>query len=177
MVPHFVTLDTKRAVRYESLARTAYDCLEWVGENDPAGRRANIVVTKDGTPDWVTDVIYAAHGEMLPDDRTYSLVQDALELIANGASEDSDHEFADSAVDVYTSDRFAWLASNLNRQSYVDEARESGLADPDSDIADLIGAGQYVEAQTVYAAVYRALEDHLADVEAESDDDGSDASS
>lgn len=155
----------------ESIAKLAYDCLEYVHENDPAGRRPNIVVTRDNSPEWVTDIIYSAHDGMLPDDRTYALVQDALELIADGASEDSDHEFADAAVDIYTHDRYEWLSSNLNRSSYVDEARSEGLISPDAEIAEQIGAGQYVEATRVYAAVYRAVEERLADVEAEADDE------
>lgn len=121
--------------------------------------------TKDGTPDWVTDLIREAHDGMLPDDWRYDCIHAALEAIADGDEEGND--FADAYVDVYTSDLHAWLASNNTRSSYVDDAiTEMGRSDRgiDGDIA----TGQYMEACEVFASVLQSCEeiaDELTDQE------------
>lgn len=119
---------------------------------------ATFVRVKDGAPDWVTDLVHEAHGEMLPDDWRYQLAADAAEAIADGT--DDPGEFADGHVDVYTFDRFAWLSSHLARQGYVDTAAEEfGLpADGDFSVVDAIGRGQYVEAGEVFGLVLAFLE-------------------
>src|SRR4051812_18222176 len=87
-----------------------------------------IVTLKDGRPDWLQELVYTAHGDFGPDDWRYQAIEAAIDAI-HDASEDADrseigHDFADSHVDVYTGARLAWLASNLNRPGYVDEACE-----------------------------------------------------
>ena len=123
-------------------------------ENDP---ESTFVRTKEGTPEWVTQLVYA-HGDFLPDDWRYRKIMDALEFIADSDDpEDNSGEFADTAVDIYTSDRLAWLASNLNRIGYTDEAvSEFGAGEP-MDIVTMIGWGQYAESEEIYQAVLAAL--------------------
>ena len=125
---------------------------------------------KDGAPEWMTDVFHAAHGDMLPDDWRYACAFAACSEIADVDLDDADdagdagHEFADSYVDTYTAARLQWLASNLNRLAYCDEACEEGLCAADADIADRIGAGQYVEALEVFNAVVGALAERVEEL-------------
>lgn len=128
--------------------------------------------TIDATPEWVADMIREAHadhiGDFLPDDRRYLLIRDALDFIeeqGDAASADDCGDFADSAVDVYTSDRIAWLASHLDRLAYCDAAQDYMGADAEGGIADMIGMGQYMEASLVYASVFDVLEDRAAALE------------
>lgn len=127
----------------------------------------------DGSPEWVTDLVHAAHGsDFLPDDYRYKWAADACEWIAESDDPDDVGEFADSAVDVYTGRRLAWLASNLNRPSYCDDAVADmgGYSDGEYGrgggerlgIIDMIGLGQYAEASEVYGLVLSFLEDSVA---------------
>lgn len=119
----------------------------------------------NGRPDWVQELARDAHGDFLPDDWKYATIEAALDHIGDGDYETADdareaaQEFADGAVDVYTSDRYEWLSSNLRRGGYVDQARDDFGAS-DSHVDD-IGRGQYLEAQEIYEAVVDALETRL----------------
>jgi hypothetical protein len=121
-----------------------------------------ITVLKDDAPEWVSDLVFAAHGsDFLPDDWRYEKIGEALDFIADSDDpEDGYGEFADGAVDVYTHDRLAWLSSNLNRPAYCDEAVEE-LGSESSDIIERIGLGQYYEANEIYGLVLRALEETI----------------
>ena len=116
------------------------------------------VHTVGDVPEWVTTLLYEAHGGFMPDDHKYSLIFDALVHISDSDDPEDDHsEFADNAVDVYTMAKFRWLASDLRRQGYVDDAvSEFGLEYDGLD--RLIGMGQYMEANEVYGSVLRSLE-------------------
>lgn len=125
---------------------------------------------RDGAPEWIGDVTYAAHGagDILPDDYRYEWTRAALAHIADGGYDTADDarddawEFADSSVGVMNATRFAWLASDLSRQGYVDEAMsEFG---PFDSIAQAIGAGMAREAEEVYYEVVQALENHAENV-------------
>ena len=130
-------------------------------------------VLRDGSPQWMTDVAMAAHGDMLPDDWRYSAIEDAAGWIAgaDGSADldDEAHAFADANVDVYNADRTAWLSSHLDRAGYVDEAREEYDATDDGIMAD-IGRGQYVELLEVYTSVLSELR-AIADEDEDTDED------
>lgn len=118
----------------------------------------SFVRVKDGAPDWVTDLVYDAHGDFLPDDWRYACIRSALDWLAGSESSiDDANEFADGEVDAYTANRFAWLSSNLSRQAYVDEAVDEFGAPDEFSIADAVGLGQYMEAQEVYQSVLESL--------------------
>lgn len=155
----------------QDLAREASSYFERAyrvdGDEDSA-----YVRTKDGTPEWVRDLVQSAHGEMFPDDWRYDQIENALDHIADSDDpEDSRHEFADNAVDVYNAARFAWLASNIDRQYYCDEAQNEFGIDPDATITDRIGLGQYFEADEVYGLTLQALGARWTDVQQGDDDD------
>lgn len=129
---------------------------------------SSFVRTKDNRPDWLTELIYEAHGDLLPDDWRYACISAALDFIEEGCDpDDGPSEFADGHVDVYTHARLAWLSSNLTRPGYVDEARSEGLTSSETDIVEAIGVGQYLEAQEVFASVYQSLTNRLEELELE----------
>ena len=115
---------------------------------------------KDDAPEWVRALVRKAHGDFLPDDWRYSIIRSAIGYIYEmDDPNDCDAWAEETAVDTYTSDRLAWLASNINRPAYCDQAREE-YGEPwrtDQGLIGLIGMGQYVEALEIYSLVLEAL--------------------
>src|SRR5581483_10250175 len=116
------------------VAREAYDCFEVAHRGDDPEQP--YVRVKDGSPEWVTELVYAAHGEFLPDDWRYQSIRSCLGDIADNEPAELDDyqaEWADANVDVYNGARCAWLASDLRRGGYCDEAaQEFGFQIDDS---------------------------------------------
>jgi hypothetical protein len=159
-------------VSVQSLAAEAYACFEQArratGDTATGPREdgERYWRTKDGTPDWVRDLVHAAHGGMLPDDWRYATIAHALESLARGTDPDDSGEFADGYVDVYNHDRLTWLASYGYRQGYVDDACAQFGTLADASIMDRIGLGQYLEASEVFSSVVSSLEDRMDEVSA-----------
>lgn len=157
---------TSSMATIQDLAGIAYDSFESFKRD---GSEDTIYKLKDDRPEWVYELVRDAHGDFFPDDWRYEAIMDACGWIHDNDGDDDSGEFADQKVDVYTSDRIAWLASSLDRVSYCDEAAaEFGAGDTATDIVAMIALGQYAELSEVYGLVYRALEEK-ADAE---DDDG-----
>lgn len=120
----------------------------------------SIVTLRDDAPQWVRDLVHHAHDEFLPDDWRYEAIYSAVEFLADEDNDpDDSHEWADGLVDVYNAARAAWLGSHLYRGGYCNEAVAEGLVEPEADIYDRIGVGQYVEAREVWGLVVGALRD------------------
>lgn len=115
------------------------------------------VTIREDAPEWVQPVVFAAHGDFLPDDWRNEAIRSAAAALADGADPDDGGEWADSQVDTYNAARYAWLASNINRAGYCDEAQEAGIASESASVAELIGAGQYMEASEVWSLLVQAL--------------------
>lgn len=115
----------------------------------------------DGSPEWMTDAIQAAHGGMMPDDTRYGMIRDVAFRMADADDseiEDS-HEAVDGLVDVYNNALTAWLASHNLRAGYCDEALEDRggrLGDGDG-IINVIMWGQFAEYREIWAALSEAL--------------------
>ena len=109
---------------------------------------------------WITGMIYSAHGGMSPDDHKYDMIYAALYAIAyDNADPDDMLETADSMVSVYYNARSAWLSSHGERRDYVNDATsEYG---PRDDISDAIAQGWFMEAMEVCASVVKSLRDEL----------------
>lgn len=131
-----------------------------------------IIALKDGAPQWVRDLVRKAHGDFLPDDWRYASIRSALGAIHDADATDEDAlddlsaEWADGNVDVYNAARTAWLASNLNRAAYCDDAAAEFGGD-DRNVMDLIGLGQYMESSEVFASVAGSLRERLEELELE----------
>ena len=139
------------------LAKTAAQCFE-------TAKRENgddFYKLTDGSPEWVTELVHKAHGDdFLPDDYRYKWAGDACEFIAETEDpEDGAGEFADQSVDVYNWGRLQWLASNLQRAGYCDEAAAEYGPKLTYNIIETIGMGQYAEAYEVYGLVFNFLQD------------------
>lgn len=129
--------------------------------------------TKEGTPQWVTDLIFAAHdnGEMLPNDERYKFIQDALYILSEIEDADEPHERIDSDVDVYNHDLLQWVASHLSRAYYVDEAIKEFGWNEERGLFGALMVGQYSERMEVYNSVKQSLEALIEDEDEDEDED------
>ena len=113
---------------------------------------------RDGSPSWMRDVCFAAHNEggIPPDDYRYRFIAECLEAIVE-SDEDPSDAVREVEPDCYTADLTAWLASNVGRVYYLDEAASLGLREDFSGF-DLLMAAQQCEIWEVGDAVIAALE-------------------
>lgn len=117
---------------------------------------------RDGSPEWMTDAIHAAHGDMLPDDWRYKAIravaQAMADLDADSDLDDSAHEACDSLVDIYTSGLTAWLASRADRYCYCDDAAEEIGVESGAGIIQRLQLGQFAEYREIWDSLRQALE-------------------
>ena len=73
----------------------------------------------DDAPEWVRDMVYAAHDGMMPDDYRYMFVARALDRIDE--ADDVNDIMIDDPFSTDTSDLTAWLESNARRIAYFDD--------------------------------------------------------
>jgi hypothetical protein len=144
----------------KKLAETALNCFE-VRTRDNGN---TYYCRKDGSPEWIQDMIHDAHGDMLPDDYRYGFVYDALNIIVEADCAGDRLEGLDNSVDIYTSDLTSWLNSRTDRYSYVDQAIEE--FGPFDSVISSISAGQLKEREEVFYSVLEFLKD-LSDEEEE----------
>lgn len=107
---------------------------------------------KENAPDWMTDLCREAHEDMLPNDWSYSFIEDALEKLMT-------YEEADEIqleANIYNHELLEWVGSNLNRSSYVDDAMSDGY----NEFFALLTAGQMYERDAVLSCVRNWLETH-----------------
>jgi hypothetical protein len=107
--------------------------------------------TTDNCPDWVSDLVRSAHGEMMPDDYLYRWTAYALEAFSS--YDDPERAIDDISPDVYNWDLLNWVSSNLWRMGYVDEAMENGA----KTLADALMMGQTDEMREVFYSVLESL--------------------
>jgi hypothetical protein len=82
----------------------------------------------DGSPEWMTEVIHAVHGEKMPDDTTYEFISRCADAIADG-SDDPQDAISEIEPDVYTHDLTEWLHRRADHVYYLTEALEDGAKD------------------------------------------------
>jgi hypothetical protein len=131
------------------LARKA---LEWF-ETGTRDNGEEFVKTKEGRPDWLKNLIFTAHGDMLPDDYRYKFIEDALQYIAD-QDEDADLDRPEIEADTYTSELTKWLHSRNDRVHYLTEALE------EYEIKDgfrALRVAQLCEREEVYYSVLSSL--------------------
>ena len=118
--------------------------------------RDEIWSTKSDRPEWVHDMVYAAHNGMLPDDWKYATVVESLRALAE--YEDTDQARESIEADIYTADLLKWLSSSLRRLEYCDEAaRELGI-ESEALMFERIQYGQHWEQDEMFGYVLSALE-------------------
>lgn len=122
-----------------------------------------LVMAKGGNPidKDLSDAIYNAHDGMGPDDYVYENFKNALEFISQAAEyndsetiddiRDRVSEFTEAYTGIYNSELAAWLASNLNRAEYVNQAASDyGFNDHGFDLFDTIRLGQCFELESIF---------------------------
>lgn len=117
---------------------------------------SEFVALKPGSPEWMTDVIRTAHGEMFPDDWRYLLIERAADALADNDNSDAARDSLEP--DVYTGRLADWLASRADRYAYCDEAMDELGAAFDGTFA-LLQLGQQWELEEVFAVVLSAIEE------------------
>ena len=116
--------------------------------------------TKPETPEWLTDLIRTAHGDLMPDDWKYEFIHDALLHFEDNDFDDEDlPEAIDSCVSIYNHELLKWVSSNLNRSSYVDDAVNEWMGDKHFDLYEALAAGQYKEIEEVFHSVGDSLKE------------------
>ncbi len=138
-----------------SLAREAEKCFVKLVRSD----NETYWTLSDDAPEWVKEMCQQAHGDFLPDDYRYEFIQEVITLISAGEEEDDYDSLSDVVgeiePDIYNNVLTHWLASNLNRAQYVDEAIEQfGLS---GGIFALLSSGQVLEKQEVFQLVLEFL--------------------
>lgn len=144
----------------KTINELAEESLEWF-VTDTRDDGEKFTKTKDGRPKWLTDLIFTAHGDMMPDDHRYKFIEEALELIAD---QDADIDCPEIEADIYTSDLTKWLNSRNDRVYYLSEALEN------SDITDgfqLLMMAQSIEREEIYYSVLNSLRELCKDQEDE----------
>lgn len=131
-------------------------------EADTRGDGSTFYKLRDGSPEWMSDTIRAAHDAVdeMPDDAVYEACRDAASRLEDGAFDDigdAAHEFADGEVNPYNAARVAWLAEKpLIRGPLCDEACEE-LSGSESGIFERIGFGWYEWARRIFYAVAEGI--------------------
>jgi hypothetical protein len=134
--------------KLQQAAGEAYEWFEKRTRND--GRE--FWTWKDNAPQWVKDLAHHAHGDMGPDDWRYEFIVEALAALHDNEDPDS----IDMEADIYTDDLCAWLASDISRPGYCDDAVEE-LGQPEG-IVPMMQYGQYEEKREVLYLVRSWLE-------------------
>lgn len=128
---------------------------------------------RDGSPQWMTDAIHAAHGDILPMDWIYehcSRMADNLNEYEPEQWDDSVSEWADGLVDVYNADLARWLSLHLDFAEYVDNATQE-LGHSDRGIFGDIAMGQYSLLENIAYALIQAVREQAEDLEDEGDEE------
>lgn len=125
----------------------------------------------DDRPDWVYDAVMEAHDGEMPDDWRYDICDSLFAEIDEDTDEDDLHEIVDGLVDVYNADRTAWLAGNLYRASWVDEAAEEFGIPDDGGIFGLIGMGQYLCIRQMAQIIFDAIKENAEEEDEDEEDE------
>ena len=106
-------------------------------------------VKQDQQSESLTDLIHTAHGDLLPDDHRYAMIEAALDAIA----EDGADAWLEPSI--YPHDLTGWLHSRADRYDYCDEAMEE-YGQPEGMI-QLLTWGMAAEQAEVLASVLDSL--------------------
>lgn len=115
---------------------------------------AEYVHLKDGSPDWMTDVVHEVHGDKLPDDTVYALISRCVDAIADGG-DDPQESLDEIEPDHYTNDLTGWLHARNDHVYYLTEALEESEF---NDGFALLSYAQSIQIREIGSALLTALE-------------------
>ena len=131
----------------------AKEALGWF-ITDTRDNGEEFVKTKEGRPDWLKNLIFTAHGGMLPDDYRYKFIENSLQYIADQDEDADDLDCPEIEADSYTSELTKWLHSRNDRVCYLTEALETfGIKDGFA----ALQLAQLREREEVYHSVLSSL--------------------
>jgi hypothetical protein len=119
------------------------------------------VCLKDGSPEWVTDVIHTAHGDSLPNDTIYSMIEKNADALTNVEESDADEAWvaiAEIEAPIYNAELTGWLAESLDHIDYVDQAIEEYGDMGSGGIVSLLAMGWKKQQEEVGGLLLEALE-------------------
>lgn len=133
-------------------------------------RRNRVCFKNDKYQDLFRDI----HGtEMLPDDFRYSkirnLINSMLEYSAHieggegliVALLDFENEIIEREIPIYTFDKLHWLASNIHRVKFCDEAVSDGYCADNASLLERIDSGIQYELIYLYTNIINAVEKYV----------------
>jgi hypothetical protein len=124
---------------------------------------------RDGSPQWMTDAIHAAHGDIMPLDWIYEHCSRIVDMMTEYEPEqwdDSVSEWCDGLTDVYNIELAQWLALHLDFAEYVDNATQE-LGHSDRGIFGDIAMGQYSVLENIAYAMLNAVREQAEAAEIE----------
>lgn len=128
---------------------------------------------REGSPQWMTDAIRAAHGDILPMDWIYehcSRMADKMTEYEPEQWDDSVGEWADSLGDVYNYDLARWLSLHLDFPGFVDDAVGEYGHSADGVMGD-VRMGQCHLLEQIACAMLNAVREQAEDLEGEGDEE------
>lgn len=138
---------------------------------------SEIWVLKDDHPEWMQDVMYAAHsdGASLPDDTVYDLAHDCINAIAECDKEDDADTLRDAIDEIEPEYRtwqlFTWAA---RWSEYIDEVCSefgSYKVDGAHDITTIFQTAQGFQIREIGGRIIEALEELASDGDDEDDEE------
>jgi hypothetical protein len=128
--------------------------------------RTEYYTLKDHNNDTLVDLVRECHFDMLPNDTSYNLIVRVIDAIKETLefSVEIDEECylqdLDIESDIYNADLINWLASNLTRSTFVDDAMANYGC---SDCFNALSTGQWLEMEAIKAIII----DYIENVERE----------
>ena len=141
----------------------AKEALGWF-TTDARDNGEEFVKTKEGRPDWLENLIFTAHDDMMPDDYRYRFIEDALQYISDQDEDADDLDCPEIEADSYTGDLTKWLHSRNDRVYYLTEALEEYEI---NDGFQALYLAQLCERGEVYDSVLNSLRELCKDQEDE----------
>lgn len=114
------------------------------------------IIVADDDP-GLNDLIWDAHGDLLPDNYIYEFVLDALRLIASTPDLSAPPALKG---DSYPHNLLQWLCSHIERAAYVDQAIQAAGRDTlaaEGRLFALLRDAQRREREAVYQSVFASL--------------------
>lgn len=101
----------------------------------------------DSQPSWMTETVFAAHHDELPNDWRFSMARQLAYAIAEhdsaDAARDAALDIASDATTPYTGQLLAWYADRTSRIDYADQwISDNGIDSVDGGIVGHLFAGQ-----------------------------------
>lgn len=126
--------------------------------HDKRNDGSEFVKLADGSPEWMTDVVRAIHGDKLPGDTTYRFIERCADAIADADdSVDLQDVIAEMEPDVYTGKLTAWLAARVDHVYYMTQALEDFGGDVKDGFA-LLATAQKCQIEEIGFALVSELE-------------------